>query len=395
MMKTKLALLAAAGSLALFSAANAQDSGYYGALNAGVVFDSDGHDVEPVAGAYPAIFDTEFELDSNITVSGALGRYFENGFRGEVELATRTQEIKGMPGDGLGFAGFPGVSGDLSATTLMMNLYKDFSIDAAGRITPYVGVGVGAARMRPEFDNIATGVIAADVSDMAASNMIVVGDMEYTPAIQGLAGLTFDFTENMLFSVGYKYLLADQFEYGSYVNGPAANLSSGYDAHELTVGLRWNWGVEEPVIVEEAPQPVQMQTCFDGSRIPVTQECPPEIEEEEMMTELDPLVVYFDYDKSVLTDAARTLIAARAEEALEGDVSSISVSGNTDTSGSASYNQALSARRAAVVRDALVANGISSSVITVEALGESNPAKPTADGVKEPLNRRTEVEFSF
>ena len=61
----------------------------------------------------------------------------------------------------------------------------------------------------------------------------------------------------------------------------------------------------------------------------------------------------------------------------------------------AHYNQRLSQRRANVVRDALVANGIDSSVISIEALGESNPAKPTADGIREPLNRRTEVEFEF
>lgn len=394
-MKTKLALLAAAGSLALFSAAQAQDSGYYGALNAGAVFNSDGHDIDSETGAFPAAFDTEYKLDSNMVVSGALGRYFEHGFRGEVEFATRTQNIRELPGDGVGFAGFPQVNGNLSASTLMLNLYKDFDLDAAGRISPYLGVGVGVARMRPEFENITFGVPAATVADMGTSNLIVVGDKDHVPAIQGLAGLTFDFTENMLFSVGYKYLMTDEFDYGAYVNGPAANLSSEYDAHELMAGFRWNWGVSAPVAAAPAPAPVEMQTCFDGSRIPVTQECPPEIEESSMMTDMEPLVVYFDYDKSVLTDAARTLIAARAEEALEGNVSSVTVSGNTDTSGSASYNQALSARRAAVVRDALVANGVDSSVISVQALGETNPAKPTADGVKEPLNRRTEVVFDF
>ena len=34
-------------------------------------------------------------------------------------------------------------------------------------------------------------------------------------------------------------------------------------------------------------------------------------------------------------------------------------------------------------------------VIEVAAFGESNPAKPTPDGVREPLNRRTEVRITF
>jgi OmpA-OmpF porin, OOP family len=34
-------------------------------------------------------------------------------------------------------------------------------------------------------------------------------------------------------------------------------------------------------------------------------------------------------------------------------------------------------------------------VITMEASGEKNQAKPTADGVREPLNRRVEVKITI
>jgi OmpA-OmpF porin, OOP family len=43
----------------------------------------------------------------------------------------------------------------------------------------------------------------------------------------------------------------------------------------------------------------------------------------------------------------------------------------------------------------LVARGVPGDLMTGEAFGESKPAKPTADGVKEPLNRRAEVTFTF
>ena len=69
--------------------------------------------------------------------------------------------------------------------------------------------------------------------------------------------------------------------------------------------------------------------------------------------------------------------------------------GHTDTSGSPQYNQGLSERRAGVVRDALVARGIGAGQITTAARGESELARATRDGVREPLNRRTAVTITF
>ena len=39
----------------------------------------------------------------------------------------------------------------------------------------------------------------------------------------------------------------------------------------------------------------------------------------------------------------------------------------------------------------LVRQGVSRSAITVQAFGESRPLVPTADGVREPQNRRVEI----
>jgi len=55
----------------------------------------------------------------------------------------------------------------------------------------------------------------------------------------------------------------------------------------------------------------------------------------------------------------------------------------------------LSERRASVVRDALVARGIGAGSIQTQARGETDLARPTRDGVREPLNRRTAVTISF
>jgi hypothetical protein len=67
------------------------------------------------------------------------------------------------------------------------------------------------------------------------------------------------------------------------------------------------------------------------------------------------------------------------------------VRGHTDTSGSASYNQALSERREQAVANELIRQGVPASAITGEALGETDLAVVTGDGVPEPANRRVDI----
>jgi outer membrane protein OmpA-like peptidoglycan-associated protein len=64
------------------------------------------------------------------------------------------------------------------------------------------------------------------------------------------------------------------------------------------------------------------------------------------------------------------------------------VAGFTDASGPTTYNLDLSARRARVVRDALISDGDTPESFQIEAHGETDPARATADGVRDPLNRR-------
>ena len=85
----------------------------------------------------------------------------------------------------------------------------------------------------------------------------------------------------------------------------------------------------------------------------------------------------------------------RRESPLACNVNAVTVVGHTDTSGSSAYNVGLSNRRASVVRDALVSRGMAAGAITSSGVGETDLAKPTRDGVREPLNRRTAVTITF
>ena len=84
--------------------------------------------------------------------------------------------------------------------------------------------------------------------------------------------------------------------------------------------------------------------------------------------------------ESTLNDAAATL-AKNPEIKVE-------VAGHTDSDGAAEYNESLSARRAATVRDFLIGKGIAEDRLTTRGYGESQPitGNDTAEG--KAANRR-------
>jgi outer membrane protein OmpA-like peptidoglycan-associated protein len=102
-------------------------------------------------------------------------------------------------------------------------------------------------------------------------------------------------------------------------------------------------------------------------------------------------LVFFDWDKSSLTPRADAIIAQAAAGSQSKPVTTITVSGYTDTSGTPDYNQGLSERRADAVAAQLVSDGVSRSEIEIHAFGETHLLVPTGPGVREPQNRRVEI----
>jgi outer membrane protein OmpA-like peptidoglycan-associated protein len=101
--------------------------------------------------------------------------------------------------------------------------------------------------------------------------------------------------------------------------------------------------------------------------------------------------VFFDFDRADLTDRARQIISEAAQNAGRVQTTRIEVAGHADRSGSPQYNQRLSQRRAEAVASELSRLGVARSNISVQAFGESRPLVATADGVREPQNRRVEI----
>jgi porin len=102
-------------------------------------------------------------------------------------------------------------------------------------------------------------------------------------------------------------------------------------------------------------------------------------------------LVFFDWDKANLTTRATQVVAQAASDSRSANLTTINVSGYTDTSGTAQYNMGLSERRAQAVASQLVADGVAKSEIEIHAYGETHLLVPTGPGVREPQNRRVEI----
>jgi outer membrane protein OmpA-like peptidoglycan-associated protein len=107
--------------------------------------------------------------------------------------------------------------------------------------------------------------------------------------------------------------------------------------------------------------------------------------------------ILFDFNRATLRPEAREVLSKLSGILLVTGDTRLSVEGHADSIGTEEYNQGLSQRRAQSVRDFLVANGISGSLVTSEGFGETRPiaSNTKPDGSDDPAgrqrNRRVEI----
>jgi outer membrane protein OmpA-like peptidoglycan-associated protein len=342
------ALLTGVGGLT--GVANATE-GWYGRADVGVSFDGelegdidDGNNTDTIGA----------DLDDGWLAGAGIGYAFSSGFRVEAELSYRKNQWDVLdldPPDG-------DFTGDTKAYGLLANFFYDFN--RGGTIQPFIGVGAGGARVE----------VGVDGFDSAADTVF---------AYQGLAGVGFRLSDRATLDVTYRYFAAPEVDI-SEAWGPGYTSEVDYVNQAVTVGLRWQFAGAAP----PPPEPTPYVAPPPPPPPPVAATCP-----------TSEFVVYFEWDRSNLNQAALETIDAAVNRARQCNVGGVVVVGHTDTSGSPTYNQGLSERRAGVVRDALVARGIAAGSIQTQARGESDLARATRDGVREPLNRRTAVTISF
>ncbi len=359
------------------------DEGFYGDLGT-VVYDDYGD---------TATF--EFDADSDLAGSLLYGYDYENGWRGEIELTGRSNNLgqfnDGRPVDygddavAVGADDYTPTSldgegpsdADVKAIAIMANVIRD--VEITDKVEVYGGLGLGVARLSLTAEAaIPAGV---DSGTVISGVTVDIDDDDTVIAGQAILGAGYKIGERWTADLRYSYLFAPNAEF------TGADFDGAYKSHALMVGARYQFGQAgekpEPTPFPDTPPPPPPALDEGDAMAPVFTDTLPCADTQ--------VVVYFEWDRSELTSEARGAVSDAVSRARECGVETVDVIGHADRSGSASYNVGLSNRRARTVANALRAEGVAAELIATQGLGESQPAVQTPDGVREPLNRRAEV----
>jgi outer membrane protein OmpA-like peptidoglycan-associated protein len=104
--------------------------------------------------------------------------------------------------------------------------------------------------------------------------------------------------------------------------------------------------------------------------------------------------VLFETDTALLRSDGRRSVDKVADFLGRYPQRSALIEGFTDSTGTPSYNQALSSRRADAVRDAIVDKGIDRSRLSTQAFGEAHPVAGNDTSSGRQMNRRVEIVLS-
>lgn len=442
-MKHKLLFAAATAALmAAPSMAFAQDSGVYikGQAGYGVVTDAE------VAQNNNLGFTMQGDIagEGNLAVALGLGYDFGNNWRLELEAGTLYNDLGAIGGQ-------PNSYAKVNYNTLMLNALYDF--DDFGRWVPYIGAGIGVSEgnfslAASDFPNDTGTVIVSNpacvgfgIIPAGSSRACTVNNSEKNLAWNLIAGVGYDITDNLSWDTNYKYMDMGTADLEGSIDAvlPGAAPLIGFsetlltevqdaNAHVLMTGFRYRFGKATPPPPPPPPPPVTYD-CWDGTEVTDLDLCPAEIVEytcwdgvttvedlalcppqlflcPDNVTSVQDLstcppidlcpedfrqeLIYYEFDRGQSAETRNT-INRILDVGQFCRISGVRVVGHTDTSGSATYNQGLSERRASDAREELIRQGVEEYLISSEGKGESEPFVQTGDGVREQLNRRTEV----
>ena len=297
---------------------------------------------------------------------GSIGYGFGNGVRLELEGNYRENDVNHVSG-----TAFPtSATGRLQTYGAMGNALFDFDIGVPW-LFPYAGVGAGYAWTKLDGFSFANASVPFSLGTGSQTD----GKLAY----QAMAGLSFPIpnvpglsltAEYRFFGVtaGSEFPTSETTPAGTALSPSRSGLklSAQYN-HDALLGVRYAFGVTPPPL-----PPVE--------RVPVQQVAPARS-----------YLIFFDWDKAVLTDRARAIVREAADNSAHTETTRIEVDGYTDTSGTKQYNQALSLRRADAVAAELVKDGVPKAEIAVQGFGETKLLVQTGPGVREPQNRRVEI----
>jgi outer membrane protein OmpA-like peptidoglycan-associated protein len=234
-------------------------------------------------------------------------------------------------------------------------------------IYPYVGVGAGYqwTKLNTFHSTALAGPfnLGVDGQSGAFAGQAIVGASFPIPGVPGLS-MTADYR--------FMDILGGEKFNGTEVLGgvavPAQLKLHNQFNHDVVIGVRYAFNTPAPA-APAAPSPVVAPAPAPARSY----------------------LVFFDWDKSDLTDRAKSIVKEAADNSTRVQLTRIEVNGYTDTSGTPSYNQGLSIRRARAVAGELVRDGVPQNVIAIQGFGDTHLLVSTGPGVREPQNRRVEI----
>ncbi len=146
--------------------------------------------------------------------------------------------------------------------------------------------------------------------------------------------------------------------------------------------------VEKPVVKEVVEKVVKAEK--------------PELTEEEIFAKksLDEInseghlkEVYFDFDKYVVREDAKSVLQANSEWLISHSSIGFVVEGNCDERGTIEYNIALGEKRASNVKKYLVSLGVPANRVKITSYGKSKPVVKGVDEASHQKNRRADFRI--
>lgn len=104
---------------------------------------------------------------------------------------------------------------------------------------------------------------------------------------------------------------------------------------------------------------------------------------------------YFESNSGKLTSTEEKKLIAVCDTLSGHKLVSVSVTGHTDDTNGEEENMTLSELRAKSVKEILVKNGILENIISLAAMGESNPLETNSTEKGKARNRRVEVKVVY
>jgi outer membrane protein OmpA-like peptidoglycan-associated protein len=102
-------------------------------------------------------------------------------------------------------------------------------------------------------------------------------------------------------------------------------------------------------------------------------------------------LLYFESGGDTLTPASQALVPEIVQFVGQRPAPDVSVIGHSDTTGDSDDNVELAMRRATLIRDLLVKNGLDPAQVDIASHGEADLLVKTPDNTPEEKNRRVEV----